>query len=56
MSTQFIFAALTGHINSRGFKPSKLRCDPEAGFTAVKDTLSQEYCVTVDAVGTGEHV
>eukprot|EP01042_Synura_sphagnicola_P036465 gene36465-biopygen6423 len=58
-TTQSIFAALTGQISdisARAFKPSKLRCDPEAGFTAMKDTLSQEYGVTVDAVGAGEHV
>jgi len=58
-TTQSIFAALTGQISdlsARGFKPLKLRCDPEAGFTALKDTLSQEYGVTVDAVGVGEHV
>ena len=58
-TTKSIFAALTGQISdisARGFKPSKLRCDPEAGFTAMKDTLSQEYGVTVDAVGAGEHV
>jgi len=58
-TTQSIFAGLPGTISdliARGFKPSKLRCDPEAGFTAMKDTLSQEYGVTVDAVGAGEHV
>eukprot|EP01042_Synura_sphagnicola_P036765 gene36765-biopygen25947 len=58
-TTQSIFAALTGRISdisARGFKPSKLRFDPEAGFTAMKDTLSVENGVTVDAVGAGEHV
>ena len=59
-TTRSIFAALTGQISdisARGFKPSKLRCDPDAGCTtAMKDTLRQERGVTVDAVGAGEHV
>ena len=52
---QLIFATLTGQISdisARGFKRSKLRCDPEGGFTAMKDTLSQKYGDTVDAVGS----
>jgi len=58
-TTQSLFSALTGQIGdikAKGFKPSKLKCDPERGFTAMKDILSEEYGVSVDTVGTGEHV
>ena len=51
--TQSIFAALTDQISditARGFKQSKLRCNPEGEFTEMQDTLSQEYGVNVDTI------
>ena len=58
-SVENIYKALhsqLGDIKGKGFKISKLKCDPDSGFRALGAILGDEHGITVEPVGNNEHI